>query len=168
MIDAVNAARYLISLDPDFQYFNKKVITLNGRTFYEGNARLNKMLHLAQNTYIGRNFKKIIDTDFYAYDNGAVVLDVQENYAFLLGTAQKVPPTTIPQEVAVFLKKIFNMLKDAPIEELIEIDHEDPAWREKHCSPYKSDLKMDSMKFLEDYKDRYAAANFYLDNVVVE
>lgn len=166
MVKAVDAARYLISLDTQLKYFNKRLVYLNHREFYEGNARLNKIMHLAQNLYIGRHSKKLIDADFYAYDNGGVIPEIQENYAFLLGT-QNSSRFCIDDQDASFLRKVFMMLKDAPIESLIEIDHEDPAWLEKHHYCYKSDQVMDSLKYTDDYRDRYEAANFYLDRLAI-
>ena len=136
---------------------------MNGSEFYEGNARLNKMLHLAQNIYIGEHREKLIDADFYAYNNGGVIPEVQENYAMLLGTRESAS-FSVPQNVQDYLHKIFLMLKDAPITELIAIDHEDPAWQEKHMAYYKRDQKMDSLKFADDYADRYDAAAFYLSS----
>ena len=129
------------------------------------NARLNKILHLAQNMYIGKTAEKLIDADFYAYDNGGVLPEVQENYAFLLGTETRFG-CCIDHVAATFLYKVFLMLRDAPIKKLIEIDHEDPAWLEKHTFFYKPDQIMDSMKYVEDYRDRYEAANFFLDRMV--
>lgn len=167
MINALEAARYLISLDPSLQYFNKRVTSYNGRDFYEGNARLNKMLHLAQNIYIGKQGEKLIDADFYAYDNGGVIVEVQENYAMLIGTREK-SACNISQSARDFLHKIFIMLKDAPISELIDIDHEDPAWQEKHHYFSKAAQKMDSMKYADEYKDQYEAAIFYLDKLTIE
>ena len=133
MVAAVDAARYLISLDPERKYFNYRLISFNNREFYEGNARLNKILHLAQNMYIGKTAEKLIDADFYAYDNGGVLPEVQENYAFLLGTETRFG-CCIDHVAATFLYKVFLMLRDAPIKKLIEIDHEDPAWLEKEES----------------------------------
>lgn len=164
MIGVMDAARFLISLDRDSKYFNKKLLNYNGSDFYEGNARLNKMLHLAQNIYIGRYKKKLIDTDFYAYNNGGVALDVQENYSWLLAT-NSTTSYSVDRDAKVFLRKIFEVLKDAPILELIAIDHEDPAWIERKNYSYKKDQKMNSLKYLEDYKDRYEAINFYLDKM---
>ena len=54
MIGVVDAAKYLISLDTDRAVFNKKLVERENRKFYEGNARLNKYLHLAQNIYIAK------------------------------------------------------------------------------------------------------------------
>lgn len=164
MVRAEDAARYLISLDVDNKYFTKNLIVLNGRSFYDGNARLNKILHLANNIHIAKTGKSLIDEVFYAYDNGGVLLDIQESYAFLLGTNGKAE-FHVNTDEGTFLKKVFNMLKDAPLEDLIEIDHEDPAWQEKHNFFFKEDQIMDSMKFVDDYKDRYEAAVFYLDRM---
>ena len=48
----------------------------------------------------------IKDTAFYAYDNGAVIPELQENYIRLLKS--EIPKnfdSTIPQEQQIFLKK---------------------------------------------------------------
>ena len=167
MVNARDAARFIISLDNKKEYFTKKLIKLNNRDFYEGNARLNKILHMAQNIYIGRTGEKLIDADFYAYDNGGVIPDIQENYAFLIGTYD-IETYIVDEMTQQFLHKVFVMLKDAPIEELIEIDHEDPAWEEKHMyHNRKEDQRMDSLAYADDYKDKYEAANFYIDRMVI-
>ena len=167
MVKARDAARYIISLDKSRKYFTKNLITMNGCEFYEGNARLNKILHMAQNIYIGRCREKLIDADFYAYDNGGVIPDIQENYAFLIAT-NDASEYHVGETERQFLQKVFIMLKDAPIEELIEIDHEDPAWEEKHMfHNRKEDQLMHSLEFVDDYRDRYEAANFYIDRMVL-
>ena len=167
MVNGRDAARYIISLDKDKKYFTKKLIKMNGRELYEGNARLNKILHMAQNIYIGRCGSKLIDADFYAYDNGGVIPDIQENYAFLIST-NTVSEYHVEESDRQFLHKVFVMLKDAPIDELIEIDHEDSAWEEKHMyHNRKIDQKMDSLAYVDDYKDRYEAANFYIDRMTI-
>ena len=168
MVNARDAARYVISLDIEKKYFTKKLIKMNGREFYEGNARLNKILHMSQNIYIGRTGMKLIDADFYAYDNGGVIPDIQENYAFLIGT-NDITTFCIDETAQQFLYKVYIMLKDAPIDELIEIDHEDPAREEKHMfHNRKEDQRMDSLAYVEDYKDRYEAANFYIDRMEIQ
>ncbi len=166
MVSARDAARYVISLDEKKEYFTKKFISMNGKDIYEGNARLNKILHMAQNIYIGRTGEKLIDADFYAYKYGGVIPDIQENYAFLIGTNEGVV-FSIEEMAKQFLRKVYIMLKDAPIEELIDIDHEDPAWEEKHMFHRKEDQIMNSLAYVDDYKDRYEAANFYIDRMEV-
>ena len=86
----IQIAKYFLSKDPDRQLFNKTLVHKNGRDFYEGNARLNKYLHLAQNIFIAKTGTKLFQEDLYAYDNGAVALDVQENYAILLIYLQEI------------------------------------------------------------------------------
>lgn len=82
-------ARYFLSLDKDHTLFTKDLIDRNDRTFYEGNARLNKYMHLAQNIYIAKTGRPLIDTKFYAYDNGAVDPEIMEQYVPLLNKADK-------------------------------------------------------------------------------
>ena len=47
-------AKFFLSLDKDHTIFTKDLVDRNDRTFYEGNARLNKYMHLAQNIYIAK------------------------------------------------------------------------------------------------------------------
>ena len=84
MVRGLDAAKYLLSKDTNGELFNKRLTSKNGRNFYEGNARLNKYLHLAQNIYIAKTGEQLLDSIFYAYDNGAVIPEVQENYVVLL------------------------------------------------------------------------------------
>lgn len=155
MITNNDAASYFLTLDKEKKYFNTDaLVSRDGRTFYEGNARLNKMMHLAQNIYIAMTGTRLIDTDFYAYDNGAVDPDIQENYARLV-VSKRNNTSSIPDDIKIYLRKIFVVFKDAPIDELIDIDHEDPEWLRKHNGYRKSEQKMDSLAFANDYKKRY-------------
>ena len=60
-------AKYFLSLDKDHTLFTKDLVDRNERTFYEGNARLNKYMHLAQNIYIAKTGHPLIDTKFYSF-----------------------------------------------------------------------------------------------------
>ena len=154
MLNQYDVAKYFLSLDKENKYFNKKLVTRNGRQFYEGNARLNKMLHLAQNIYVAKSSKLLIDATFYAYDNGAVLPDIQENYGRLL-SQHSTMGFDFSDEEEHFLQQIFNIFKDAPLDELISLDHEDPEWKEKHNSYKKEEQKMDTLVNVEEYKRRY-------------
>ena len=77
MLRDIEVARFFLAKDPDRRLFNKKLVRRNGRDFYEGNARLNKYLHIAQNLYIAKEGEKLFSDDLYAYDNGAVAPNVQ-------------------------------------------------------------------------------------------
>lgn len=154
MLNVNDVAMYLMNKDTEERLFNKKDLTkMNGRTFYTGNAIINKLLHLAQNIYIAKTGKKLFDTDFYAYDNGAVAIEVQEQYSVLL--AKKYDPG-ISGEPAKFLDNIFEIFKNASVDELIELSHEDDEWRKKQGFYKKADQKMDSLANAEMYREQYS------------
>ena len=153
MLNARQVAQYFLSKDTDRIMFNKTLVQKNGRKFYEGNARLNKYLHMAQNIYIAKTGKKLFQDDMYAYDNGAVVLDVQENYAILLSRSD-IPE--LPKEISAFLDKIYKALKNATLDELIELSHEDTEWGAKSRYYVKEDQKMDSLAHADEYREQYS------------
>lgn len=154
MLSDICVAKYFLDKDICNTEFTKELIAKNGRIFYKGNARLNKYLHLAQNIYIAKTGKKLIDVDFFAYDNGAVSTNVQENYAILLGN-KNISCDKISEEEQDFLDKFYTAFKSATLDELIELSHEDIEWQ--NCSGHysKEDQKMDSLKYKEQYKKQY-------------
>lgn len=153
MLDAKAVAEFFLYLDTDGSLFSKdRLIEREGRTFYEGNARLNKLLHLAQNIYIAKTGKPLMDTTFYAYDNGAVIPDIQKKYSLMLGHRSK---PSIPEEEEKFLRVFFQAFKNADVDELIELSHEDAAWREKHMFWSKKDQMMDTMAHADEYRQQY-------------
>lgn len=154
MLRGIDVARYFLSLDNERKLFNRDLRHQNDRTFYEGNARLNKYLHLAQNIYIAKYGKPMMDSVFYAYDNGAVDPKVQESYSVLLNGGDTVPE--IPNEEAEYLRKIFKAFYHASLDELIELSHEDSEWVDKHGYYKKEDQKMDSLAHKEEYMKQYA------------
>lgn len=154
MINIVDAAKYLIFLDEEHTVFNKKLVERENRKFYEGNARLNKYLHLAQNIYIAKTGEPLLDTVFYAYDNGAVVPGILDKYSVLLERNWSVPD--LPADAEDFLKRIYIAFSGAELDELIELSHEDSEWEAKHGYHKKNDQRMDSMKHKEEYKEQYA------------
>lgn len=153
MLKAKVVAEYFLSKDSSRSLFNKDLIERKGRTFYEGNARLNKYLHLAQNIYIAKTGEKLLEEDFYAYSNGAVVAPIQENYALLLNNKEC---PDLPPEIAEFLDKIYDIFENADIDELIAISHEDPEWERKNRFYRKEDQRMDSLSHIEEYREQYA------------
>ena len=154
MLKGIDVAKYFLNLDKDHALFNKELVTQNGRTFYKGNARLNKYMHLAQNIFIAKTGKPLMDSVFYAYDNGAVDPNVQEKYSILLNRAGEVPD--IPEEEAIFLKKIYKAFYNANLDELIELSHEDSEWIDKHVYYDKAGQKMDSVSRKDEYAEQYA------------
>lgn len=152
MLTAVEVASYFLGKDPERKIFNKTLVHKNGRDFYEGNARLNKYLHMAQNVYIAKTGRKLFEDDLYAYDNGAVVPVVQENYAIL---CVRPVEDDLPQDVREFLDKLYQLFESADLDEMIAMSHEDPEWEEKHAFYSKTRQRMDSLAHINDYREQY-------------
>jgi uncharacterized phage-associated protein len=154
MIRGISIAQYFLNKDPQRIVFTKNVIHKNGRDLYDGNARLNKYLHLAQNIYIAKTGEKLFEDDLYAYSNGGVVPSIQEHYSFLYN--QKNATVELPNDVKVFLDKIYRVFENATLDELIEISHEDSEWEDKQgLYRKKEDQRMDSISRADEYREQY-------------
>lgn len=151
MMKAEVIAKYYLSKDSDRVLFNNNVVVKNNRKFYEGNARLNKYLFLSQVVYLARYERKLISDNFVAYDNGPVIKDIITEYPIISSRRETV---TIPDDVKVFLDKIYESLKNASYEELIEITHEDPEWIKLSKDTFNAPI-MNLEKNIEEYKQRY-------------
>ena len=125
MLTAKQVAEYFLSKDPERRLFNHNVVLYNGRKFYEGNARINKYLFLAQVVHLAKYNSKLFSDDFVAYDNGPVVESIMTSYGRLTGHYDN----NIDEVEKNFLDKIYLSLENATYEELIEITHEDPEWQ---------------------------------------
>lgn len=163
MLNAKDVAIFFIQLD-DGTLFNKKVIQRNGSSFYEGNARLNKFLHLAQNIYFAKTGNLLMDTEFYAYSNGAVIPYIQQHYTSILLESPTYFIETLTEDVKDYLTRFFLAFKNADIDELIEIDHEDSAWQEKKAYVGRQQI-MDTASKLEEYKEQYKDIITILDRM---
>ena len=152
MLKAANVARYFLYLDNNREKFSDVLVSMNGKTFYKGSARLNKYLHIAQNLYIAKTGTKLFSEDLYAFDNGAVVPSVRERFISLYRTVKDKPD--IPQEYVAFLNKVYKILMNATLEELVEISHEDNEWRVRN--PHRENQRMDSLSRVEEYRKQYA------------
>lgn len=161
MLKAIDVAKYFLNKD-DGTLFNNKLVERSGRRFYEGNARLNKYLHIAQNLYIAQHGRKLFEDDLYAYDNGVVIPSVQENY---LAIKSRYVGKSIPSDERAFLDKIYQALQNASLEELIEISHEDSEWERKSGFYKKEDQKMDSLKNVDEYREQYKDMLIILDRM---
>ena len=155
MAKARDIATFLMRMDQDGAFADNTLIERNGRKFYVGRARLNKYLHLAQNIFYAKTSKLLFREPLYAYDNGGVVEDVRENFEILLKTKDS-REISLDQDEEVFLKKLFIVLKNADINKLIELSHEDPEWIAKNRFYDKTDQIMDTASRLEEYKIQYA------------
>lgn len=151
MISADVIAKYFLSKDPDRVLFNNNVVEKNNRKFYEGNARLNKYLFLSQVVFLAKYEKKLISDDFVAYDNGPVIKSIISNYQIISAREEQVE---VPNDIKVFLDKIYDSLENASYEELIEITHEDPEWIRLKKDTFNAPI-MNIEKNIEEYKERY-------------
>lgn len=151
MMKAEVIAKYYLSKDSDRVLFNNNVVVKNNRKFYEGNARLNKYLFLSQVVYLAKYERKLISDNFVAYDNGPVIKDIITEYPIISSRRETV---TIPDDVKVFLDKIYESLKNASYEELIEITYEDPEWIKLSKDTFNAPI-MNLEKNIEEYKQRY-------------
>ncbi len=150
MIDALTIAKYFLSKDPAKKLFNNNVVLYNNRKFYEGNARLNKYLFLAQVVYLAKYGKKLFNDDFVAYDNGPVVEEIMKNFSLL-----SIDDTTVlPSDIKNYLDKIYFSLENATYDELIDITHEDPEWIKNQNNTYNAP-KMNIEKNIKEYRRRY-------------
>lgn len=165
MFHAQNIANYFLKKDKAGKLFNKTLVHKNGRDFYEGNARLNKYLHLAQNLFLAKTGNPLFSEDLYAYDNGAVVPEVQERYSVLL--SRKTAPD-LPEYICDFLDRIYAAFENATLDELIELSHEDNEWIDKNRFYYKPDQRMNSRARASEYKEQYKDFLHVLDRMIVK
>lgn len=166
MANAREIATYFMQLDEEGSFASKRLIEANGRKFYEGRARLNKYLHLAQNIYYAKTSKLLFNEPLYAYDNGGVVEDVRENYDILLKNKDSAR-VSLSDDIKTYLKKLFYVLKNADIYKLMDLSHEDPEWIAKSRYYNKQDQIMDTVSRLDDYKEQYADIIRLMDGMTV-
>lgn len=151
MLTAQKVAEYFLSKDPERKLFNHNVVIYNDRKFYEGNARINKYLFLAQVVHLAKYETKLFTDDFVAYDNGPVVESIMNSFGRLVGKKSSI---SIDEETKIFLDKIYISLENASYEELIEITHEDPEWKKLSSNTYNAPI-MKIEDNIEEYKNRY-------------
>ena len=145
-----NIAKYILFLDKNNDIFINKLLKLHGRDCYEGNVRLNKYLHIMQMVYFAMTDKKLFDEEMYAFDNGVVVKSVMNNYSYLKSNKNSYEISDV--SVKKYIEKMFNILKYAPLEDLIEISHQDEEWKKKHNFYQKKNQLIDVDSQKENYK----------------
>ncbi len=151
MLTAKEIAEYFLAKDPERKLFNYNVVSYNGRKFYEGNARINKYLFLAQVVHLAKYDSKLFQDDFAFYDNGPVIETIMNSYSNLCGNATN---GNINKKEKDFLDKIYFSLENATYEELIDITHEDPEWiRLNKNTKYSPVMKIENN--IMEYKRRY-------------
>lgn len=154
MTTAKEVAKYFLSKDEKTKLFNTKLVNYNNRNAYEGNIRLNKYLYFAQTVYLAKHGKLLFEDDFVAYDNGPVVKEIVENYPSMQATVSKNKESILSEEIKKFLDKIYLSLEKATCEELVEITHEDTAWKEVSDKTYYAP-KIDLLKYKSKFEKQY-------------
>lgn len=152
MEKARDVALYFLSKDTDQKIFDFKLRGMNGSTFYEGNARLNKYLHLSQNVYIAKYGEPLFPESLFAYNNGAVVPSVQRAYKRYRLEWNKLS-IDLSENSTSFLDKMYTLLINATLDELIELSHEDNEWEEMNSDHLQ---QMNSMRRIDEYKNQYS------------
>jgi uncharacterized phage-associated protein len=152
MVQAKEIAKYFLTKDKNNKLFTKKLVNINGHDCYEGNVRLNKYLYFAQTVYLAKYGELLFENDIVAYDNGPVIKEVMNDYSAIL--ANKNNCNYLEEKTKIFLDKIYKALEGATCDELIEIAHEDTAWKELSAETYKSPV-IDILKYKEKYENQY-------------
>lgn len=152
MIYAKDVAKYFLLKDEDKKLFNKNLIECNGRSCYEGNIRLNKYLYFAQTVYLAKYGRLLFDDPIQAYENGPIVKDVMTKYAVM--QANRTNDAKLDKDITSFLDKIYEALKNATYQELVDITHEDTAWKELSDKTYNAPV-IDIMKYQKKYEKQY-------------
>lgn len=145
---ARDVALYFLQTEPDL--FSDNIIKMNGHDMYEGNLRLNKYLHIAQNVHLAMTGENLFDDSLHAYDNGGVVPDVQKNYSLL--KKARLQSNLTDSGTKEFLDKIANTLRNADVYELVDISHQDREWGIRNNT---DNQKMDSLSRASEYREQY-------------
>ena len=154
MVTARDVAKYFLAKDVSKELFNMKLVEFNNRKAYEGNIRLNKYLYFAQTVYLAKYGKLLFEDDFVAYVNGPVIKDIIDNYSSMQASRIN-NEDNLSDNIKQFLDKIYISLENATCEELIDITHEDTAWKDVSNQTYYApviDLGKYKAKFEKQYK----------------
>lgn len=145
-------ARYFLSKDKENKLFTKELINLSGKDYYEGNVRLNKYLYFAQTVHLAKYGSLLFENNIIAYDNGPVIKEVMNDYSAILATKNN--KISLDEKTKVFLDKIYTALEKATCDELVDISHEDTAWKELSYETEKAPV-IDVLKYREKYARQY-------------
>lgn len=152
MLNVKEVAKYFLSKDKDKKIFNINLIELNGHKCYEGNVMLNKYLYFAQTVYLAKYGQLLFNDNFLAFDNGPIIKEIMNNYASMQGAKKTI--VNLPSNIKTFLDKIYESLENATCDELVEITHEDSAWKELSSQTNIAPV-MDLLKYKTKFEKQY-------------
>src|SRR5438045_3092462 len=111
--EALTIAKYLLSLDPDREYFVKEKMTnkITLTTTTRGSFRLKQMLYFLQILHYLKHEKLLFDDKIYAFENGMIVYKVYTHFSELYHSLNNQNIEEIDKETKSFIDKFFNYLK---------------------------------------------------------
>ena len=129
--DALTVAKYLLSLDPNREYFGKEKIT-NEITFVittAGSFRLHQILYLLQIFHYLKYDQFLFKDKLYAWESGVIAYKVYTHFWELYNKVNGTDIENIEDEkTKEFITKCFNYLRTLPDRTLQEFSYSDPAW----------------------------------------
>lgn len=155
--EALSIAKYLLSLDPEREYFNNKRTKnkITSRAITLGNFRLNQILYLLQVFYYLENKEKLFEDNLYAWENGVIVYSVHTHFwSLYFNKDGKIEDKTIKK----FIENQFKLLKNVPDRKLQELAYYDPAWSTtwtKSSQPEVNFMDKENMKVYQQFRSRW-------------
>lgn len=123
----IEVAQYLLSLDPNRQYFTEEMLGWEAPKPIQGNFRLNKILHMCQIFHCIKYGKPLFREIMSSYKHGAIIHEVC--YRFWDLYKNRIPQTNfLEAEKKEFVEKNFRYFKKTDDLTLRDFSHEDPAW----------------------------------------
>lgn len=153
--NALSIAKYLLSLDPEREYFdNKKIknkIILS--TTIRGIFRLNQILYLLQILYYLKYKKMLFEDNLYAWENGVVVYSVYTHFWTLYHNMNGKDIKDIEdKETKEFIDEYFKYLRNIPDDALQEFSYFDPARSSTWAKSPQPDIHFTNEENLEFYQ----------------
>lgn len=129
--NALSITKYLLSLDPNREYFTTKKMTNKTTltTTITGNFRLNQILYFLQILYYLKYENPLFNDKIYAWENGMIVYSVYTHFSELYHNLSSQNIKNIEdKETKKFIEKSFKFLKTIPDKKLQELAYTDPVW----------------------------------------
>jgi len=154
-ISALEVAKYLLSLDPDREYFTTKKMTnkITFATAVQGNFRLNQMLYLLQIFYYLEHRRFLFKGNLYAWEHGVIVYNVYTRFWGLYNNVNDKEIKDIEDKgTKEFIKKCFKHLKNISDRVLQEFSYNDPARSSTWAKKTQPDIYFTDKENLEFYQ----------------
>lgn len=154
-MQALEIAKYFVGKDQERKIFN------NARCGYDvpgqpyiGSLKLNFLIYMVQNMFLAKNESTFFEDTEYAYTNGVVFENVRRNYLKIIRKREEYSELTFGEGLNSLLDWVYAVFANANIGYCIQVMQQDRAWQEANST---FDQIMNPMRYIEDYKDRYAS-----------